>query len=132
MAQKSRFSAQDSIKRPRKRGKRAPAQTSGELFAALDLGTNSCRMLIAQPDGAHFRIVDAFAKSVRLGMDLERTGTLSRPAVERTIRALQVCARKISKLNVTNTRFVATEACRRAKNGRQFLSHAQKLSLIHI
>ena len=135
MAQKTRFSAQESIKRPRKRGARAPAQTDGELYAALDLGTNSCRMLIAAPDGAHFRIVDAFAKSVRLGMDLETTGSLSRPAIERTIRALQVCSRKISKLNVRNTRFVATEACRRARNGRQFLSQAQsrtglKLELI--
>ena len=125
MAQKN-FSAQDSIKRPRKRGRRAPAQTTGELFAALDLGTNSCRMLIAQPDGPHFRIIDAFAKSVRLGMDLERTGSLSRPAIERTIRALQVCAHKVAKLNVGHTRFVATEACRRAQNGKAFLGQAQK------
>jgi len=126
MAQKTRFSAQESIKRPRKRGRSAPAQNSSEYYAALDLGTNSCRMLIAQPDGEHFRIVDAFAKSVRLGMDLERTGALSRPAIERTIRALQVCARKLSKLEVTNARFVATEACRRAKNGRSFISQIRK------
>ena len=58
-----------------------------ELFAALDLGTNSCRMLIAEPSGSEFRVVDAFSKSVRLGMDLERTGYLSRPAIRRTISA---------------------------------------------
>lgn len=126
MAQKTGFSAQESIGRPRKRGPRAPAQTSGELYAALDLGTNSCRMLVAQPEGEHFRIVDAFAKSVRLGADLERTGSLSRQSIERTIRALQVCATKMRKLEVRHTRLVATEACRRARNGKTFLVQVQK------
>ena len=92
-----------------------------ELFAALDLGTNSCRMLIAEPFGAEFRVVDAFSKSVRLGMDLERTGSLSAPAIRRTILALKACADKISQFNVINSKFVATEACRRAENGRSFL-----------
>ena len=78
-------SAQDAVAlaaRPR----RAPAQDP-ELYAALDLGTNSCRMLIAAPDGGHFRVVDAFAKSVRLGSGLERTGHLSRGAIARTTSA---------------------------------------------
>ncbi len=101
------------------------AQAIRELYAALDLGTNSCRMLIAHPDGGQFRIVDAFAKSVGLGADLERTGGLSRPAIERTIRALQVCATKIRKLGVTQMRLVATEACRRARNGRNFLDQVR-------
>ncbi len=103
-----------------------PAQSSGALYAALDLGTNSCRMLIARPEGAKFRIVDAFAKSVRLGSDLERTGSLSRPSAERTIRALQVCATKLRKLDVRHMRLVATEACRRARNGASFLSQVEK------
>lgn len=100
-------------------------QGSCELFAALDLGTNSCRMLIAEPNGAEFRVVDAFSKSVRLGMDLERTGYLSRPAIQRTIGALRTCADKISKFGVPNTKFIATEACRRARNGKQFLNQVQ-------
>ncbi|MBL4873687.1 MAG: Ppx/GppA family phosphatase [Rhodobacteraceae bacterium] len=91
------------------------------LYAALDLGTNSCRMLIAEPDGAHFNIVDAFSKSVRLGLDLERTGALSNAGINRTLQALHVCSRKLKKLGVKNSRLVATEACRRAKNGEQFM-----------
>ena len=92
------------------------------LYAALDLGTNSCRMLIAEPDGTHFKIVDAFSKSVRLGLDLERTGSLSNAGINRTLQALHVCSRKLRKLGVQNSRLVATEACRRAKNGEQFMN----------
>ena len=91
------------------------------LYAALDLGTNSCRMLIAKPDGLNFAIVDAFSKSVRLGSDLERTGVLSQAGISRTLQALHVCARKIRKYGVRRMRLVATEACRRAKNGKYFL-----------
>ncbi|MEM8869638.1 MAG: Ppx/GppA phosphatase family protein [Pseudomonadota bacterium] len=122
------LSAQETSRRAQASGRvaRAPAQASGELYAALDLGTNSCRMLIAVPHGHQFKIVDAFAKSVRLGADLERTGALSRTSIERTVRALQVCASKLRKLNVQNTRLVATEACRRARNGVSFLSQVQK------
>lgn len=126
MAQRNSFSAQDSFNSSRSNGGRVPAQATGELFAALDLGTNSCRMLIARPEGPHFRIVDAFAKSVRLGADLERTGSLSQPSAERTIRALQVCATKLRKLKVRHSRLVATEACRRAKNGDNFLMQVRK------
>lgn len=101
--------------------------TSGDqLYAALDLGTNSCRMLIAEPDGHQFRVVDAFSKSVRLGMDLERTGYLSRPAILRTISALQTCADKVSFFDVQNCKFVATEACRRAANGTAFLAQVKE------
>jgi exopolyphosphatase/guanosine-5'-triphosphate,3'-diphosphate pyrophosphatase len=125
MAQDQVDSAREGAARPPEAGSRAPAQAGGELYAALDLGTNSCRMLVAHPEGAQFRIVDAFAKSVGLGADLERTGSLSRPAMERTIRALQICATKIRKLGVTQCRLVATEACRRARNGRAFLDLAR-------
>ena len=92
------------------------------LYAALDLGTNSCRMLIAEPDGSHFRIVDAFSKSVRLGLDLERTGALSSAGINRTLQALHVCSHKLRRLGVVNSRLVATEACRRASNGERFLN----------
>jgi exopolyphosphatase/guanosine-5'-triphosphate,3'-diphosphate pyrophosphatase len=95
--------------------------SGGYLYAALDLGTNSCRMLIAKPDGLNFAIVDAFSKSVRLGSDLERSGVLSQAGVSRTLQALHVCSRKIHKYGVQRMRLVATEACRRAKNGQEFL-----------
>lgn len=122
MAQNSHEAAQETIDVAPQRHPRRPAQAEPELFAALDLGTNSCRMLIAAPDGGHFRIVDAFAKSVRLGVGLERTGHLSRGAITRTIQALDICAEKLRRYGVSNARLVATEACRRAKNGNHFLA----------
>ncbi len=100
----------------------ASGESEPELFAALDLGTNSCRMLIAVPEGGQFRIVDAFAKCVRLGSGLERTGYLSRGAIGRTVSALGICAEKLRRHRVGNMRLVATEACRRARNGHQFLN----------
>ena len=90
------------------------------LYAALDLGTNSCRMLIARPTGSRFEIVDAFSKSIRLGLDLERTGELSQSGITRALQALHVCAKKLNKFGVKNSRLVATEACRRSKNGKSF------------
>ncbi len=104
----------------------AAALKPGELYAALDLGTNSCRMLIATPHDGHFRIIDAFSKSVRLGIDLERTGALSKQGIGRTLQALRVCAAKLTKMNVKKTRLVATEACRRAVNGQHFLVQVER------
>ncbi|HET9069142.1 MAG TPA: Ppx/GppA phosphatase family protein [Amaricoccus sp.] len=105
---------------------REPVAAGTDLYAALDLGTNSCRMLIAAPDGGRFRVVDAFAKSVRLGSGLERTGHLSRGAIGRTLSALEVCAEKLDRYRVANVRLVATEACRRARNGSHFLALAAR------
>ncbi|MDA8585241.1 Ppx/GppA family phosphatase [Rhodobacteraceae bacterium] len=94
-----------------------------ELYAALDLGTNSCRMLIAQPKGNQFHVVDSFSKSVQLGQGLEASGRLSRTAMRRTVQALKICRSKIEKHNVKRMRLVATEACRRAENGPGFLGN---------
>jgi exopolyphosphatase/guanosine-5'-triphosphate,3'-diphosphate pyrophosphatase len=92
-----------------------------ELYAALDLGTNSCRMLIAQPKGNQFHVVDSFSKSVQLGIGLEASGRLSGASMQRTIAALRICQKKIAKHDVSRMRLVATEACRRAKNGMAFM-----------
>ena len=95
---------------------------SEALYAALDLGTNSCRMLIAQPKGAQFHVIDSFAKSVQLGSGLEKTGRLSRDSINRTIQALKVCKQKLDKYDVKYARLIATEACRRAKNSQEYIS----------
>ncbi len=92
------------------------------LYAALDLGTNSCRMLVAQPKGSQFHVVDSFSKSVQLGAGLEASGRLSRNSMARTVQALRICKRKIDKHNVTRMRLVATEACRRATNASEFIA----------
>lgn len=93
----------------------------GELYAALDLGTNSCRMLIARPKGGQFQVVDSFSKPVQLGFGLEASGRLSRSSMARTVHALQVCRRKLDVHKVSKMRLVATEACRRARNSRDFM-----------
>ncbi len=101
------------------RRRRAP-----EFTAALDLGTNNCRLLIARPAPDGFRIVDAFSRIVRLGEGLEETGRLSEEAMSRTIDALGVCASKLRRRKVSNGRYVGTAACRKAENCREFLDRA--------
>ena len=116
----------------------APVRPTGRPFdarhyAALDLGTNNCRLLIARPHSGSpgnpdqaggFAVIDAFSRIVRLGEGLAATGRLSDAAIERTIAALRVCADKLKRRNVTLARSVATEACRRADNGEAFIARA--------
>ncbi|WP_420011366.1 Ppx/GppA phosphatase family protein [Tateyamaria sp.] len=102
------------------------ADGSPALYAALDLGTNSCRMLIAEPRGAGFHVVDSFSKSVQLGMGLERSGRLSRGSMARTVQALRICQRKLKRHKVKRMRLVATEACRRALNAKDFIDRVHR------
>ncbi|MCC6926165.1 Ppx/GppA phosphatase family protein [Novosphingobium sp.] len=92
-----------------------------QAFAAIDLGTNNCRLLIARPDGEHFTVIDAFSRVVRLGEGLAQTGRLSDAAMDRALGALHVCADKLRRRSVHLARSVATEACRRAENGAEFI-----------
>ncbi|MES2054643.1 MAG: Ppx/GppA phosphatase family protein [Pseudomonadota bacterium] len=101
-------------------------------YAALDLGTNNCRLLIARPQGEGFAVVDAFSRIVRLGEGLSATGRLSDAAIDRTLSALKVCADKLKRRNVTLARSVATEACRRAENGPAFIARAYAETGIHL
>ena len=101
-------------------------------YAALDLGTNNCRLLIARPQGDGFAVVDAFSRIVRLGEGLAATGSLSDAAIERTLSALKVCADKLKRRNVLLSRSVATEACRRADNGAAFIARALEETGIHL
>ena len=99
---------------------------AGTLYAALDLGTNSCRMLIAQPKGSQFQVVDSFSKTVQLGVGLEASGRLSRASMGRTVQALRICQKKIEKHGVRRMRLVATEACRRARNAKEFIRQVRR------
>ncbi len=111
---------------PRGSGSSGTAAARREMprgnVAALDLGTNNCRLLIARPEGNHFVIVDAFSRIVRLGEGLAATGRLSDAAIDRTISALSVCADKLRRRRVILSRSVATEACRQASNGAEFVA----------
>ncbi len=104
---------------------RWPANGQDGVFAALDLGTNNCRLLVARPREDGFRVIDAFSRIVRLGEGLGVSGALSEPAMGRTIEALKVCASKIHKRGVTHARHVATEACRRASNCQDFVERVR-------
>ena len=92
------------------------------IYAAVDLGTNNCRLLVAEPEAGGFRVVDSFSRIVRLGEGLGASGALSEAAMARTIEALRVCAAKMRRRGVTRARHVATEACRIAANGGEFLA----------
>jgi exopolyphosphatase / guanosine-5'-triphosphate,3'-diphosphate pyrophosphatase len=94
--------------------------------AALDLGTNNCRLLVARPAGGGFRVVDAFSRIVRLGEGLAATGALSEAAISRTLDALKTCADKIAFRRIARGRYVATEACRRAANCEAFLARVRE------
>lgn len=101
-------------------------QPPGGLYGALDLGTNNCRLLIATPSNHGFVVVDAFSRIVRLGERLAQTGRLSEEAMGRTIEALRVCANKLRWRNVERVRLVATEACRMAVNGPDFIARVRQ------
>ena len=93
-----------------------------EAYAALDLGTNNCRLLVAVPTRpGQFRVVDAYSRIVRLGEGLTATGRLGDAPMERAIEALRICADKLSQRRVRSSRLIATEACRAAANGSAFL-----------
>ncbi|MFQ3596343.1 MAG: Ppx/GppA phosphatase family protein [Sphingomonadaceae bacterium] len=91
-------------------------------FAAIDLGTNNCRLLIARPAPGGFQVVDAFSRVVRLGEGLMESGRLSEAAIERAVAALGVCAEKLQRRSIVEVRSVATEACRRASNAAEFVA----------
>jgi len=117
---------------PREGGRRAHSPSSQHAaahrhsYAALDLGTNNCRLLIARPAEEGFVVVDAFSRIVRLGEGLTATGRLSEAAMDRAVSALSVCADKLRRRRVSLVRSVATEACRRASNGREFVQRVYR------
>ncbi|BDI61978.1 Ppx/GppA phosphatase family protein [Qipengyuania nanhaisediminis] len=103
-----------------------PVTRRTEAYAALDLGTNNCRLLIARPSGRDFTVIDAFSRVVKLGEDLASTGRLSDAAMDRALGALSICADKLRRRNVRLARSVATEACRRAANGPAFIERVRR------
>ena len=111
-----------------------PGRRNGHrhTYGAIDLGTNNCRLLIARPNEGGFTVVDAFSRIVRLGEGLSTTGRLSDEAMDRAVEALGVCSDKLRRRNVSLSRSVATEACRRAANGRKFVERVHDQTGIHL
>src|SRR4051794_20612 len=106
--------------RPSDQGFLPKREPQRHTYGAIDLGTNNCRLLIARPTEGGFTVIDAFSRIVRLGEGLSHTGELSQEAMDRAVGALGVCAEKLRRRNVSLSRSVATEACRRARNGDEF------------
>ena len=100
--------------------------SSRAAFAAVDLGTNNCRLLIAEPRDQSFRVIDAFSRIVRLGEGLGARGALCEAAMSRAISGLLVCAGKMRRRRVSHARCVATDACRRAANGDEFIARVAR------
>src|SRR5262249_21464449 len=95
-------------------------------YAALDLGTNNCRLLVARPVREGFRVIDAFSRIIRLGEGLASSGRLGEAAIGRAIEALSICRDKMRNRGATRARLIATEACRAAQNGEEFRSRVRR------
>jgi exopolyphosphatase / guanosine-5'-triphosphate,3'-diphosphate pyrophosphatase len=112
--------------RPSEQGRSQRREPQRHTYGAIDLGTNNCRLLIARPTDGGFTVIDAFSRIVRLGEGLAFSGELSDEAMDRAVGALGVCAEKLRRRNVSLSRSVATEACRRAKNGGEFADRVRR------
>ena len=110
------------------RGDVATAGTDlyGPTYAALDLGTNNCRLLVARATHDGFRVIDAFSRIIRLGEGITSSGRLGEPAIGRAIEVLRICRDKMRNRGVTRSRLIATEACRLAENGVEFLDRVRE------
>jgi exopolyphosphatase/guanosine-5'-triphosphate,3'-diphosphate pyrophosphatase len=124
--------------RPRRRspwGRRYPhahhegsaqlADRFAPTYAALDLGTNNCRLLVARPTAQAFRVIDAFSRIIRLGEGVSLSGRISEAAISRALEALSICRDKMQFRQVTRARLIATEACRAAANGLEFIERVR-------
>ncbi|MEP1229046.1 MAG: Ppx/GppA phosphatase family protein [Litorimonas sp.] len=115
---------QSQQRRSRKRTARKGSRAN-DVYAALDLGTNNCRLLVARGNSNNFRVIDSYSRVVKLGKGLESTGRLSQESMDAAVEAISVCARKIKTKKVKRWRCVATEACRKADNGAEFLARVK-------
>lgn len=95
------------------------------VYAAIDLGTNNCRLLVAVPAQGGFRVIDSLSRIVRLGEGLDASGKLREDAMKRAIEALKACTERLGRRPIRALRAVATQACRQASNGTAFLARVQ-------
>ena len=109
-----------------------PRRSHGPAFAAVDLGTNNCRLLVGTPTQGGFRVLDSYSRVVRLGEGLQQSGQLSADAMDRAVEALQACADRLAKRPVNGLRSIATEACRRASNAGEFVERVARQTGLHL
>src|SRR5215831_12845665 len=111
---------------PREHWRAPVASHDAATYAALDLGTNNCRLLVARPTADGFRVVDAFSRIIRLGEGVAASGRISEAAITRAVEALLICRQKMRARGVGRARLIATAACRAAENGEEFRSRVAK------
>lgn len=119
----------NKFRKPASKDRRNPQHQkpiSKNIYSAIDLGTNNCRLLVAQQTAGGFRVIDSFSRIVRLGEGLSKNGTLSDEAIDRTIDALNICVAKVQRRGVTHMSNVATQACREATNCDAFIERVEK------
>src|SRR5258707_766470 len=117
---RSRWGRRSPYGYPRHDGAQGGTGHSAPTYAALDLGTNNCRLLVARATGDSFRVVDAFSRIIRLGEGVSKSGRISDAAIARAVEALAICRDKMKNRGVARARLIATEACRAAANGVEF------------
>jgi exopolyphosphatase/guanosine-5'-triphosphate,3'-diphosphate pyrophosphatase len=106
--------------------RRALSRRRRPVLAAIDLGTNNCRLLVAVAGRkGDFRVVDSFSRIVRLGEGVAETGLLSDDAISRTVATLKICSERLAKMRATHVRAIATEACRQARNASVLVARAK-------
>ena len=103
-----------------------PVSVEAPLYAAVDLGTNNCRLLIATPSLGGFRVIESYSRIVRLGEGLSQSGRLADGAMDRAMAALRICAEKIKRRRTLRVKAIATQACRSASNGAEFVERVAK------
>ena len=124
-ARKGKGAPSGGAARAKRKGRQRTAKSGRPTYGALDLGTNNCRLLVAQPSRRGFVIIDAFSRIIRLGEGVANSRLLSEQAMARTIDALTVCAEKLSKWRVKRSRIIATQACRLAENSSDFIGRVK-------
>ena len=96
-----------------------------EIFAAIDIGSNSTNLLIVNQSG---QTLERVVRSTRLGANIATTGALSAESMQRTLECLSEYESLIKQHKVSRRRIVATAACRVANNTSQFFAEVKKIS----
>ncbi len=96
-----------------------------QRLAAIDIGTNSIRLMVAEPlRGGNYRIIDEEKESTRLGEHLSRSGRLDPGAIEKSLAALRRMKKIAEGFQITELKTIATCAVREAANGEEFCRRA--------
>lgn len=103
------------------------ARSADEIYAALDLGSNSFHVLLARFDGRRLVVLDRYKDTVRLAAGLQEDGNLSEEVMARALQALGKMAERIRPLPKSYVRVVGTNTLRAARNRDVFLAKAEKI-----